>query len=100
MSETSSVDRDPHELLSVEHVSKELGVHPVTVRDWLRRGLLVGSKPSRRAWRVQRQALQNFVERGGLSTSVEDSPTVDRYAPPTGYAAGVIDTLSPREGSS
>ena len=42
--------------------------------------------------------------KGGDGTRiVEDTPPApppDPYAPPTGYAAGVIDTLTPRESSS
>jgi excisionase family DNA binding protein len=100
MPETPSVDRDPYEWLSVEQVSKELSVHPVTVRDWLNRGLLAGSKAGRRKWRVQRQALEEFLERGGSAAADESRPAADRYAPSTGYAAGVIDTLSRREDAS
>jgi excisionase family DNA binding protein len=99
MPETPLGDRDPHEWLSVEQVSNELSVHPVTVREWLRTGRLAGRKAGRRKWRVQRRELQEFLERGA-SRSVEEEPPADRYAPPTRYAEGVIDTLSPREGSS
>jgi excisionase family DNA binding protein len=90
------VDRDFNELLSVEQVSKELSVHPVTVRHWINRGLLPASKAGRRKWMVRRQALQDFLERGDAS----EATVADRYAPPTDLAAGVIDTLTPREGAS
>lgn len=100
MPETPAMDRDPHEWLTVEQVSNELSVHQVTVRDWLNRGLLVGNKAGRRRWRVQRRALQEFLERGGSSRVGEDSPAADRYGDPTEYPAAVIDTLSPSERSS
>ena len=100
MSETPPGDRDPHEWLTVDEVSRELGVHPVTVRNWLNRGLLSGSKAGRRKWVVRRAVLEEFLERGGSPDADEDPPpAADRYAPPTDIAAGVIDTLSPREGS-
>jgi excisionase family DNA binding protein len=100
MSQTPPGDRNPQEWLTVEQVSKELSVHQVTVRDWLNRGLLAGSKAGRRRWRVRRQALEEFLQRGG-SGSVDETPAPpDLYAPPTDYAAGVIDTLSSRESSS
>jgi excisionase family DNA binding protein len=99
MPETPLVDRDPHEWLSVEQVSNELSIHPVTVREWLRTGRLAGKKAGPRKWRVQRKDLQEFLDPGS-SNRVEEEPAQDRYAPPTGYAAGVIDTLSPRESLS
>ena len=42
MAEMPFVDRDPHEWLTVEQVSNELSIHPVTVREWLRSGRLAG----------------------------------------------------------
>ena len=99
MPETPLGGHDPNEWLSVEQVSDELSVHQVTVREWLRSGQLAGRKAGRRKWRVQRRDLQEFLERGG-SRPVEEQRPADRYAPPTRYAQGVIDTLSPREGSS
>ena len=99
MAEMPFVDRDPHEWLTVEQVSNELSIHPVTVREWLRSGRLAGKKAGRRKWRVQRRDLQEFLDHGG-SNPIEEEPPPDRYVPLTGYAAGVIDTLSPREGSS
>ena len=98
MPETPGGDRDPHEWLTVEQVSKELSVHQVTVREWLTSGLLVGTKAGRRRWRVQRQALQEFLDRGGSRRADEEPAPPARYGDPTEYAAGVIDTLSPRKG--
>lgn len=101
MPDTPAIDRDPHEWLTVEQVSKELSVHQVTVREWLTSGLLVGTKAGRRRWRVQRHALQEFLDRGGSNrTDEEPPPPPDRYGDPTEYAAGVIDTLSPSKESS
>lgn len=93
MSEPPVVERDPREWLTVEEVSRELAVHQVTVRDWLNRGLLVGSKAGRRRWRIRRQALETFLERD-RATGRQTTLPPDPYVPPTGYAAAVIDTLS------
>jgi len=98
MADPPAVEHDPQEWLTVEQVSKELSVHQVTVRDWINRGLLPGSKAGRRRWRVRRQALEEFLQHRD-SSPIEQAPLPDRYTPPTGYAAGVIDTLSAREGS-
>jgi excisionase family DNA binding protein len=100
MSETPPGDRDSHEWLTVDEVSRELSVHPVTVRGWLNRGVLSGSRAGRRKWVVRRAVLEEFMERGGSRETDEDAPPADRYAPPTDIAASVIDTLSAREGSS
>jgi excisionase family DNA binding protein len=101
MSEMPPGDRDLNEWLTVDEVSNELSVHPVTVRGWLNRGLLSGSKAGRRKWVVRRAVLEEFLKRGGSPDVVDEgAPPADRYAPPTDIAAGVIDTLSPREGSS
>jgi excisionase family DNA binding protein len=100
MPETPATDHDPREWLTVEQVSNELSVHQVTVRDWLNRGLLVGKKAGRRRWRVQRQALQEFLDHGGSDRMKEEPPRPSRYNPPTDFAASVIDTLSSRKESS
>lgn len=100
MPDPPATDRDAHEWLTVEQVSTELSVHQVTVRDWLNRGLLVGKKAGRRRWRVQRQALQEFLDHGASSRADQERPTLDRYEPPTEYAAGVIKTVGPRKESS
>jgi excisionase family DNA binding protein len=101
MPQTPAVDdRDPQEWLTVEQVSKELSVHPVTVRDWLNRGLLAGSKAGRRRWRVRRQALEEFLARDDSSSGERSSTPADPYAPPTSFTGGVIDTHGARGGSS
>jgi excisionase family DNA binding protein len=99
MSEPPAGDRDPNEWLTVEQVSRELSVHQVTVRDWLNRGLLVGSKAGRRRWRVRREALDEFLGRGDPA-EVDVILASDPYTAPTGFAANVIDTLSSQEESS
>jgi excisionase family DNA binding protein len=100
MPDSPARDPDPHAWLTVEEVSNELSVHQVTVRDWINRGLLDAKKAGRRRWRVQRQALQEFLDRGGSSRAEEEPPPPDRYSPPTEYAAAIIDTLSSGKESS
>jgi len=100
MPDSPTRDPDPYEWLSVEEVSDELSVHQVTVRDWINRGLLDAKKMGRRRWRIQRQALREFLDRGGSSRADEEPPPPDRYGDPTDYVAGVIDTLSSGKESS
>lgn len=49
-------------LLTVKEVAKELKLHPVTVRRYIREGKIVASLFGR-VWRVQEQALDEFLER-------------------------------------
>ena len=100
MPDSPARDPDSREWLTVEEVSNELSVHQVTVRDWINRGLLDAKRAGRRRWRVQRQALREFLERGGSSRAEEEPPPPDRYSPPTEYAGAIIDTLSSGKESS
>ncbi len=44
--------------LTPEQAAIELSVHPITVRKWLREGLLRGEKKGKRLWRVPESALK------------------------------------------
>jgi excisionase family DNA binding protein len=57
------------ELMSVEEVASYLGVGPVTVYRWCRRGSLPCLKIARR-WRVRRSALEEFLERTERSSTL------------------------------
>jgi excisionase family DNA binding protein len=60
---------DEEELLSVEDVASYLGVGPVTVYRWCRRGSLPCLKIARR-WRIRRSTLEEFLERTERSTTL------------------------------
>ncbi|GBD21844.1 hypothetical protein HRbin28_02308 [bacterium HR28] len=53
--------------LTVEQVAERLQVSPVTVRRWLREGLLAGSRlPGKAGWRISEQDVERFLaERAG-----------------------------------
>ena len=49
--------------LTVEQVADRLQVADVTVRRWLRKGVLVGSRlPGKAGWRVAEQELERFLQ--------------------------------------
>ncbi len=49
--------------LTVEEVADDLRVHIDTVRGWLRRGELTGTKISRRAgWRIRASEVEAFMQ--------------------------------------
>jgi excisionase family DNA binding protein len=54
------------ELLTVDEFAARLKVHPETVRIWLRKGRLRGSRPggTRLGWRIPAGELQRVVEAG------------------------------------
>lgn len=49
-------------LLTVEEVCNILKIHPVTLRNWLRKGKIKGVKISHREWRIPESALQEFIK--------------------------------------
>jgi excisionase family DNA binding protein len=50
------------DLLTVEEAAKILKIHPVTLRNWLRKGKIQGVKISQREWRIPESALREFIE--------------------------------------
>jgi len=57
------------DLLTVDDVSERLGVGRVTVYRWCREGRLPSLKVGR-AWRVRREALEDFLRRSELPTTL------------------------------
>lgn len=49
-------------LLTTEEAAKILKIHPVTLRNWLRKGKIQGVKISEREWRIPESALQVFLK--------------------------------------
>ena len=53
------------ELLTVAAVADEIGVHPQTVRRWLRDGSIVGTLITRQAgYRIRRSEVDRLIEEG------------------------------------
>lgn len=50
-------------LLTPEQAAKALNVHPITVRRWLREGVLRGEKRGKRLWRVPESALSESPQK-------------------------------------
>jgi excisionase family DNA binding protein len=50
-----------HELLTVNEAADYLRVQARTVRGWLREGLLPGIKVGPNRWRIEKEALDAFV---------------------------------------
>ena len=56
---------DGERWLTVAQAAERIQVHPETVREWLRKGLLRGTLISRRAgWRVAQSELDRFLSEG------------------------------------
>lgn len=55
--------------LTVADVARELQIHPDTVRDLLNSRALIGYKPGRRAWRIQRADLDAYKTSQKANTS-------------------------------
>ncbi len=51
-------------LLTPEEVAELLNVSPVTVKAWLRRGKLHGTKLGGNMWRISNEALEEFIKSG------------------------------------
>ena len=97
--ETPSSDDDPW--LTVQQVSKELGVHEATVRTWIATKRLAASRPGPRRLRVRRSEVDRLL-RSDPSFDYSPSPSPrqdaapDPYVPPaTDLASDVITTGAP-----
>jgi len=51
----------PERLLTTDEVAERLGVHPVTVRNWVRSGALASLRLGHRTRRVTEQDLASFL---------------------------------------
>lgn len=50
--------------LTVSQAAEQLQMHPETVRDFLRRGILPGKKVGDRQWRISQFTLDQYIEGG------------------------------------
>lgn len=53
-------ERQARETLTVVEFAERLGKHPVTVRDWLRQGVIKGTKLGRE-WFIPRSELEKII---------------------------------------
>ncbi len=97
MAETAVPESDQDPWLTVQQVSKELGVHEATVRTWIATKRLTASRPGPRRLRVRRSEVDRLL-RSDSSFGNGPSPplashqaTLDPYVPPaTDLASDVI----------
>lgn len=66
----------PTEFYSVEALCSILGLHPDTVREYLRKGIIAGVQPygRRKGWMVSTEQLAQFMQKNGLKTDGVPSP--------------------------
>jgi excisionase family DNA binding protein len=89
-------DEDPW--LTVQQVSKELGVHEATVRTWIATKRLAASRPGPRRLRVRRSEVDRLLRSDSSfgsspATSPPQHAALDPYVPPTtDLASDVITT--------
>ncbi len=58
---------------TVAQAAEELNVHPETLRDWLRRGRIRGTRINKRVgWRIARSELDRFFTEGLLPETQEE----------------------------
>src|SRR5450759_2918284 len=100
MAETGISKSDEDPWLTVQQVSKELGVHEATVRTWISTKRLAASRPGPRRLRVRRSEVDRLLR---SDSSFGSSPTTspppqaapDPYIPPTtDLASDVITTVA------
>lgn len=61
-------------LLTPEAAAERLDVAPTTVRDWLRKGILKGSKVGGgKLWRISEEAIDEFIKAGQDSAGQEEN---------------------------
>ena len=105
MAETGIPTPDEDPWLTVQQVSKELGVHEATVRTWIATKRLAASRPGPRRLRVRRSEVDRLLRSDpsfGHSPALPPpppQPTADPYVPPaTDLASDVITTGAARKG--
>ena len=105
MAETGIPKSDEDPWLTVQQVSKELGVHEATVRTWIATKRLAASRPGPRRLRVRRSEVDRLLRSDssfGHSPSLPPAPqqaAADPYVPPaTDLASDVITTGAARRG--
>ena len=98
MAEAGIPTSDEDRWLTVQQVSKELGVHEATVRTWIATKRLAASRPGPRRLRVRRSEVDRLLGSGpsfGHTPSPAPPPPAasDPYSPPaTDLASDVITT--------
>jgi excisionase family DNA binding protein len=104
MAETGIPKSDEDPWLTVQQVSKELGVHEATVRTWIATKRLAASRPGPRRLRVRRSEVDRLLRSDpsfGHSPSLPPAPqqaAADPYVPPaTDLASDVITTGATRK---
>jgi excisionase family DNA binding protein len=102
MAETGIPTPDGDPWLTVQQVSKELGVHEATVRTWIATKRLAASRPGPRRLRVRRSEVDRLLQSdptfGHTPPSAPTQPsTPEFYVPPaTDLASDVITTSAPQ----
>lgn len=76
--------------LTVEQVSKELSIHPSTVRLWLSQGRLTGVRVGGRKWRIRRSALDLMLGGEAAAPAAEPVASPAANAPPARQAERAI----------
>ena len=99
MAETGIPKSDEDPWLTVQQVSKELGVHEATVRTWIATKRLAASRPGPRRLRVRRSEVDRLLRSDpSFGHSPAASPpreaALDPYIPPTTDLASDVITTS------
>jgi len=68
--------------LTVDQVSKELSIHPSTVRLWLSQGRLAGVRVGGRKWRIRRSALDLMLLGDEVAASAAEPVASPAATPP------------------
>jgi len=66
------------ELLTVDEVAARLKLNPQTVRRWIRRGLLPGTRIGRKEWRIRETDLARYLAPAAPSGRGERHAAVQR----------------------
>ncbi len=67
-----------NKLLTTEAAAERLDVAPTTVRDWLRKGILKGTKVGGgKLWRISEEAIDEFLKVGQGKTDVAGEENVE-----------------------
>ena len=93
MAETGIANSDEDPWLTVQQVSKELGVHEATVRTWIATKRLAASRPGPRRLRVRRSEVDRLL-RSDPSFGSSPAASPPREAPPDPYIPPTTDLAS------
>jgi excisionase family DNA binding protein len=93
MAETGISKSDEDPWLTVQQVSKELGVHEATVRTWIATKRLAASRPGPRRLRVRRSEVDRLL-RSDSSFGSSPAPSPPQHAAPDPYIPPTTDLAS------